>query len=155
MLKKTLPTLLGAALLFGAVVLVGFLAGCGSKAKTDEVTKKATDPTCGMEVAMTEGAVTHEYEGKTYYFCSADCKKAFIADPDKYLAEEAKVIDPVCGMEATMTPDAAKYEYEGKTYYFCSADCKTKFVADPGEYMEEMHEEMEEEMHGDDEHHGM
>lgn len=151
MLKKTLPTLLGAALLFGAVVLVGFLAGCGSKAKTDEVTQKATDPTCGMEVAMTEGAVTHEYEGKTYYFCSADCKKAFIADPDKYLAEESKVICPTCGMEVTVTDETPTYEYEGKTYYFCSADCNTKFVADPGEYMEEMHEEMEEhheEMHG-------
>ncbi|TKJ41953.1 hypothetical protein CEE36_07825 [candidate division TA06 bacterium B3_TA06] len=105
MLKKTLPTLLGAALLFGAVVLVGFLAGCGSKAKTDEVTKKATDPTCGMEV--------------------------------------------------TVTDETPTYEYEGKTYYFCSADCKTKFVADPGEYMEEHHEEMEEEMHGEGEHHRM
>lgn len=87
MLKKTLPTLLGAALLFGTVVLVGFLAGCGSKAKTDEVIKKATDPTCGMEVAMTEGAVTHEYEGKTYYFCSADCKTKFVADPGEYMEE--------------------------------------------------------------------
>ena len=31
-----------------------------------------------------------EYKGKTYYFCSEDCKRDFIKDPDKYLASSIK-----------------------------------------------------------------
>ncbi|TET13505.1 MAG: YHS domain-containing protein, partial [Dehalococcoidia bacterium] len=31
-------------------------------------------------------AATSEYKGKTYYFCAPGCKKAFDADPEKYLA---------------------------------------------------------------------
>lgn len=145
-MRKALRLLPVAGLLLGAVVLVGFLAGCGSKAKTDEVVEKALDPTCGMEVAMTEDAITLEHEGKTYYFCSADCKEAFVADPDKYLAEKSKVTCPTCGMEVVVTDETPTYEYEGETYYLCSADCHAKFVADPAKYMEAHHEEMHEGM---------
>lgn len=72
------------SLLFGALLIAGFLVGCGAK-KTDEVVEKTTDPTCGMEVAITADAVTLEHDGKTEYFCSEDCKVKFVADPAKYM----------------------------------------------------------------------
>jgi YHS domain-containing protein len=45
----------------------------------------ARDPVCGMDVAEEAPAATSEYLGQTYYFCSLGCKKAFDADPEKYL----------------------------------------------------------------------
>jgi uncharacterized membrane protein YraQ (UPF0718 family)/YHS domain-containing protein len=39
----------------------------------------ATDPACGMKVAR-DRAVTAELGGKTYYFCSAECRDRFTAD---------------------------------------------------------------------------
>lgn len=82
-------------LLVVAVVLVGVVAGCGSRKEEPVVEETsrmdkpqvatAVDPACGMNVAMTEDAITYEYEGETYYFCSADCKADFVADPGKYM----------------------------------------------------------------------
>ncbi len=44
----------------------------------------AKDPVCDMEVAEATTQHTTTHQGKTYYFCSADCKKAFDLEPDKY-----------------------------------------------------------------------
>lgn len=44
----------------------------------------AKDPVCDMEVAEATAQYTATYQGKTYYFCSVDCKKAFELEPDKY-----------------------------------------------------------------------
>ena len=43
------------------------------------------DPVCGMTVQPSSAAGSHEYGGKTYYFCSASCLTKFRADPDYYL----------------------------------------------------------------------
>jgi Cu+-exporting ATPase len=43
------------------------------------------DPVCGMTVTKENAACSHDYNGKTYYFCAASCKDDFAADPDKYL----------------------------------------------------------------------
>ena len=32
-------------------------------------------------------AISAEYQGATYYFCSADCREAFLKKPLKYLPE--------------------------------------------------------------------
>jgi P-type Cu+ transporter len=45
----------------------------------------AIDPVCGMSVDETTAAAKTSYKGKTYYFCSEDCKESFDRDPDKYL----------------------------------------------------------------------
>jgi len=45
----------------------------------------AIDPVCGMEVDPTTAKYKTEYKGKTYYFCSAHCKKVFEDNPEKYL----------------------------------------------------------------------
>lgn len=42
------------------------------------------DPVCGMEVDEQQPGDTHEYEKKTYYFCSAECKEKFAKDPAGY-----------------------------------------------------------------------
>jgi uncharacterized protein len=44
----------------------------------------AADPVCGMKVDR-DKAVTKEFGGETYYFCSTHCLHAFEADPDKYV----------------------------------------------------------------------
>jgi Cu+-exporting ATPase len=43
------------------------------------------DPVCGMMVEPESAAATSEYNGKTYYFCSVDCKEEFEEDPESYL----------------------------------------------------------------------
>ena len=42
-------------------------------------------PVSGKQIKKSEAKITFEYEGKTYYFCCADCKEKFIENPEKYL----------------------------------------------------------------------
>ena len=46
----------------------------------------AKDPVCGMDVDESVAKHTAQYRGTTYYFCAPGCKKAFEADPRKYLS---------------------------------------------------------------------
>ena len=45
----------------------------------------AKDPVCGMDVDEKKAAATADYQGRTYYFCAAACKRAFEKNPEKYL----------------------------------------------------------------------
>lgn len=45
----------------------------------------AIDPVCKMKVDEEKAVAKSEYRGNIYYFCSLGCKKAFDADPEKYL----------------------------------------------------------------------
>jgi len=38
-----------------------------------------------MDIDPASAAGTSEYNGQTYYFCSAGCKKSFDKEPEKYL----------------------------------------------------------------------
>jgi uncharacterized membrane protein YraQ (UPF0718 family)/YHS domain-containing protein len=49
------------------------------------VRRGATDPVCGMKVDRAK-AVTKEFGGRTYYFCSNHCLHAFEAEPEKHLS---------------------------------------------------------------------
>lgn len=49
----------------------------------------ATDPVCGMTVDEKKAAARADYEGQTYYFCSAHCHNAFAATPAKYAKASA------------------------------------------------------------------
>lgn len=44
----------------------------------------ARDPICGMEVSPETAFGSSEHDGETFYFCSANCKETFDADPHKY-----------------------------------------------------------------------
>lgn len=43
------------------------------------------DPVCGMSVDPATARQTSEHDGQTYYFSAPGCKKAFEANPQKYL----------------------------------------------------------------------
>ena len=45
---------------------------------------QVTDPVCGMSVESETAAAQSQYQGRTFYFCSAQCKKQFDADPGRY-----------------------------------------------------------------------
>jgi xanthine dehydrogenase accessory factor len=46
--------------------------------------REATDPVCGMSVAIAEATPRHEHGGETWYFCGPGCRDAFAADPAAY-----------------------------------------------------------------------
>jgi Cu+-exporting ATPase len=43
------------------------------------------DPVCGMDVDPATSTQKSEHASKTYYFCGPGCRKAFEAEPDKFL----------------------------------------------------------------------
>ena len=45
------------------------------------------DPVCGMDVDPKAAAGKSDFQGKTYYFCSQGCKKAFDKEPQKYVGK--------------------------------------------------------------------
>ncbi len=46
----------------------------------------ATDPVCGMKVALNAGKPTFAHDGSSYHFCSQGCHDKFAADPQHYLS---------------------------------------------------------------------
>ncbi|HET6385485.1 MAG TPA: heavy metal translocating P-type ATPase [Armatimonadota bacterium] len=49
----------------------------------------ALDPVCGMNVDPNSASNHSQYQGNSYYFCCAGCKKRFDADPEQYLPPPA------------------------------------------------------------------
>jgi Cu+-exporting ATPase len=45
------------------------------------------DPVCGMTVEPATAAGRAEHAGTTYYFCSDHCRRKFVAEPSRYVAE--------------------------------------------------------------------
>ena len=43
------------------------------------------DPVCRMKVAKSSKMPSFVFESETYHFCADSCRKAFMADPEKYL----------------------------------------------------------------------
>jgi Cu+-exporting ATPase len=48
------------------------------------------DPVCGMTVDPAGSPHREAYRGRTYHFCSAGCRGEFAADPERYLAPDAR-----------------------------------------------------------------
>ncbi|MSQ60890.1 MAG: heavy metal translocating P-type ATPase [Betaproteobacteria bacterium] len=57
------------------------------------------DPVCGMTVTK-EPPHRHEYQERSYYFCSAGCKSKFSANPDRYLGTKEQVAVAPAAMDA-------------------------------------------------------
>ena len=55
-----------------------------------EIRGEAIDPVCGMTVPVTSHAVTADHEQRSYYFCGAGCRQAFVQDPAVYLKRDAR-----------------------------------------------------------------
>jgi YHS domain-containing protein len=49
--------------------------------KTDTV----LDPVCGMVVSQPITEIASTIKDQTYYFCTEECREAFVTDPQKYL----------------------------------------------------------------------
>ena len=49
------------------------------------MTTKVNDPVCGMQVDPANAPAQTTIQGKTYYFCSQDCKNKFDIEPQKYI----------------------------------------------------------------------
>jgi xanthine dehydrogenase accessory factor len=47
--------------------------------------QEVKDPICGMTVDVDTPKYESEFDGKSFYFCSAGCKQAFDGQPDKYV----------------------------------------------------------------------
>jgi len=45
------------------------------------------DPVCGMDVETVNALYRFEHTGNTYFFCGANCRAAFSADPEHYLLQ--------------------------------------------------------------------
>lgn len=45
---------------------------------------RVTDPVCGMTIDSETAAGQSRYDGRTFYFCSAECKRQFDANPSQY-----------------------------------------------------------------------
>ena len=68
--------------------------------KADRAVK---DPVCGMDVDPHSTPHRAEYNGRPFYFCSAGCRAKFIADPIRYLDNDA------VGVTAKPVPDGTIY----------------------------------------------
>ena len=64
-----------------------------------------TDPVCGMEIAPDKAAGQRQYEGQTYYFCSAKCEERFAVEPERWLnpPERAVTEEQASGTSLTYT----------------------------------------------------
>jgi YHS domain-containing protein len=48
----------------------------------------ARDPVCGMDVEIARAGASTDYEGRTYYFCSLQCKEDFERQPAMYVGAD-------------------------------------------------------------------
>jgi Cu+-exporting ATPase len=65
-------------------------ASSSTVAKPSASAAAVKDPVCGMEVdvkAAVAAGLRSDYKGKTFYFCSDDCKKKFDKEPANYAAK--------------------------------------------------------------------
>lgn len=42
------------------------------------------DPVCGMEIEAEKAGAEAEFAGRTWYFCSEDCRRKFLEAPASY-----------------------------------------------------------------------
>jgi YHS domain-containing protein len=42
------------------------------------------DPVCGMQVDEKQAQATAQHQGRTFYFCSTECRQQFQQEPDRY-----------------------------------------------------------------------
>nr|WP_259658886.1 heavy metal translocating P-type ATPase [Burkholderia pseudomallei] len=112
------------------------------------------DPVCGMEVDPARAAADIEVAKQHYWFCSERCKDAFVAHPERYIANRTHALDtasseapapaaavkgtkqlakdPICGMMVDKVT-ALSTKRGDRTYYFCSDSCLRTFESPESE----------------------
>jgi YHS domain-containing protein len=76
--------------LIASVLLVASLLGCASKPAAQDgqtaeccICRENGDLAC-LHVKVTGATPRAEYGGRTWYFCSEECREAFLKNPAKY-----------------------------------------------------------------------
>lgn len=54
-----------------------------------EANKLTKDPVCGMTVRTEKPSQQARFEGKTFYFCSHECKAKFDSNPKQFASHAA------------------------------------------------------------------
>ena len=54
------------------------------------INKGYMDPVCGIKLSPAKAAEISNYKGTQIYFCATSCKKAFDADPKKFMSDKPK-----------------------------------------------------------------
>lgn len=67
----------------------GGLAGAGPVGQSETGPVTATDPVCGMSVAVTDATPQLLHDRGIWYFCGPGCKQAFASDPPRYLMDQS------------------------------------------------------------------
>jgi membrane fusion protein, copper/silver efflux system len=118
------------------------------------------DPVCAMDVYPQKAkaaGLTTEFDGRTYYFCSPECKAQFEKEhpshasmpgdsakhgqpsiPEKRQLPAGITMDGVCRMyvqEEKAKANKLVRDYKGRTYYFCSTRCLREFDQNPERYV--------------------
>jgi YHS domain-containing protein len=73
---------------------------------------RVKDPVCGMMIEPSEAAASYDYQGETYYFCSADERETFAADPSRYLDREVPIQSAGAADSARDSKDPNDVPYE-------------------------------------------
>jgi YHS domain-containing protein len=73
---------------------------------------KVKDPVCGMDVDPATAKAKSEYEGKTYYFCSAGCLEKFKKTPETYLAKTSAKHQPAAPKMSAKSAAAPVADYD-------------------------------------------
>jgi xanthine dehydrogenase accessory factor len=68
----------------------GAAGATAAAAATAAAPPEAVDPVCGMTVTAGPASYPLEYEGVTYYFCRAGCRREFESDPAAYRKKESR-----------------------------------------------------------------
>lgn len=117
----------------------------GLATETQEQTPAPKEQTlCPVLGGEIDRAVYLDHEGERVYFCCANCREAFAANPEMYLqklkeqgvmlaaAPRPQTHCPVMGGEI----DRSVYtDYEGERIYFCCPPCIERFQSDPAKYL--------------------
>ncbi len=71
---------------------------------------KVKDPVCGMEIEEAEAKAKETYNGKTYHFCSTNCRDKFVNSPENFVHEEHKHHEHTTSVEEPLkTSEEAEY----------------------------------------------
>ena len=67
-------------------ILAELVAWRHTRVEVTAALAEATDPVCGMTVAVSAATPSSEHDGTTYFFCGAGCRARFERDPLEHLA---------------------------------------------------------------------
>lgn len=83
-MRSILSSMLSAALLTGCAVTPGVDRAATARPQAHCLVCKANADLACIDVAVNETTPSYAYNGKTYYFCSSDCRDAFAQRAAKY-----------------------------------------------------------------------